>query len=58
MFAGVCTTVIMAPGERVKCLLQVKERLYIAMCTDDSLSNVVIKDELAQYSFQLHIAMF
>lgn len=24
-FAGVCTTVIMAPGERIKCLLQVGE---------------------------------
>ncbi|XP_031550349.1 mitochondrial carnitine/acylcarnitine carrier protein-like [Actinia tenebrosa] len=25
MFAGVCTTVIMAPGERVKCLLQIQQ---------------------------------
>ena len=24
-FAGVCTTAIMAPGERIKCILQVKK---------------------------------
>ena len=27
MLAGVFTTVIMAPGERIKCLLQVSERI-------------------------------
>ena len=28
MLAGVCTTVIMAPGERIKCLLQVAVRPF------------------------------
>ena len=29
MLAGVCTTVIMAPGERIKCLLQVRLRITV-----------------------------
>ena len=29
-FAGVCTTAIMAPGERIKCILQVNKKSILS----------------------------
>lgn len=34
-FAGVCTTAIMAPGERIKCILQVNKKIYTQVQMED-----------------------